>query len=542
MTGRPLLAAALAVLLLPAAAMAQDGVTFFTGPNFTGASKTLTLAPDQPYAALPYVGDELNDKIASLRADPGVGVILFQRPHFASRDDACGPNLGTAQNPDAWWLGLTADFAPITASDGLYEAAQTADDDYSSVIAYRRQFGPPPGFLLLERRSYYNRSCDRSEDQSYFNRLFVPVPNPPQREACTDLTTPAAAPGAGADAPAFVRISEAYALLPEAFSRSYQGIDHRFILTLFDGPGCSGTSITLPSLDNGRPAGYRLSEYDFDRKVRSVMIRYLRGPLDAYMREDAAPAAAALAPAPAAPAPTEPAVQAAPSAAAQAAPSATPPSEPSTPQQPAPQTATRAQPAPVPAPTETPAPAATPAPVATPAPAPTPQPAPQAATPAPAAPPAAAAVPASPAPASPAPVTPAPVTPAPATPAPVSGGLQPAPPSAPEPQQQVLQPAPQVPVVPVQPVPAPSRPVGPQQETFRFPVHQVYRLNFCLADEQGCGEPAANAWCETRGFTRASRWTQEENIGALYPTVFIGSGSICDKFLCDGFEEITCTQ
>jgi hypothetical protein len=97
-------------------------------------------------------------------------------------------------------------------------------------------------------------------------------------------------------------------------------------------------------------------------------------------------------------------------------------------------------------------------------------------------------------------------------------------------------------VAPVQPAPAPSRPVGPQQETFRFPVHQVYRLNYCLADEQGCGEPAAIAWCETRGFARASRWTQEENIGALYPTVFIGSGSICDKFLCDGFEEITCTQ
>jgi hypothetical protein len=98
-------------------------------------------------------------------------------------------------------------------------------------------------------------------------------------------------------------------------------------------------------------------------------------------------------------------------------------------------------------------------------------------------------------------------------------------------------------VAPAEPAPvAPSRPTGPQVETFRFPVHQSYRLNFCSAQDQGCGEPAANAWCSARGFARAARWTREEHIGALYPTVFIDNGSICDKFLCDGFEEITCTQ
>lgn len=469
------LLAGAAALLLPAALAAQDGgaapagITFFTEPNFAGSSKTLTLAPDQPYAAIPFIGDELNEKIASLRADPQVGVILFQRPHFASRDDACGPNLGTADDPRAWWHGLTADFEPPYATDQAYEAAQTADDDYSSAIAYRRELGPPPGFLLLERRSYYNRSCERSADQSYFNRIFVPVPNPPQREACTDLSVAASAHGAGADAPDFARISEAVALLPEAFSPTYRGIDHRFVLTLFDGPGCSGTSITLPNRENGRPASYRLSQYDFDRKVRSVAVRYQRGPLDPYMAQDAAPAEATLTPAPA---------PAAPSTDLGAAPSA--PAAPAVP--------------------------ATPAPQAAPA-------APQAQAPETSPPPAA------------------------------GGGLQPAPPSAPAQQpQNALQPIPQPQVAPPQPAPAPSRPAGPQEETFRFPVHQVYRLNYCLADGQGCGEPAANAWCEARGFARALRWTQEDNIGALYPTVFIGNGSICDKFLCDGFEEITCTR
>jgi hypothetical protein len=506
------LLAGAAALLLPAALAAQDGaavsadVTFFTGPNFTGPSKTLTLAPDQPYAAIPFVGDELNEKIASLRADPQIGTILFQRPYFASSDDACGPNLGTADNPDAWWLGLTADFEPPFVTDQAYETAETADGDYSSVIAYRRDLGPPPGFLLLERRSYYNRSCERSSDQSYFNRIFVPVPNPPQREACTDLSVPASAHGAGADAPRFARVTEAIALLPQAFSSSYQGIDHRFILTLFDGPGCSGTSITLPSSESGRPAGYRLSEYDFDRKVRSVAIRYQRGPLDRYMEQAPAAAEATLTPGPA------------------PAPSATP--SPSLGAAPAPQAAPQAPAAPAPAPAPAPQ-AATPE-----------APTPQAATPQ-------AVTSQEPAPQTAMPQAPAPQEPLASPPPADGGGLQPAPPSAPAQQpQQALQPVPQPEVVPVQPAPAPapSRPVGPQEETFRFPVHQVYRLNYCLSDAQGCGEPAATAWCKAQGFNQATRWTQEDNIGALYPTVFIGSGSICDKFLCDGFEEITCTR
>src|SRR3546814_8054327 len=78
----------------------------------------------------------------------------------------------------------------------------------------------------------------------------------------------------------FTRISEAYALLPQAFGSRYQGIDHRFVLTLFDGPGCSGTSLTLTSQENGRPGAYRLSAYHFDRRVQSVSIRYQRGPLE----------------------------------------------------------------------------------------------------------------------------------------------------------------------------------------------------------------------------------------------------------------------
>ncbi|NIA67092.1 hypothetical protein HBA54_00635 [Pelagibius litoralis] len=472
------LAMAAAAVVLPFGASGQDsgpaasGATFYTGPNFTGQSKTLTLAADQPYQAIPFVGDELNEKIASLKVDPQLGVILFQRPYFASRDDACGPNLGSRDNPKAWWLGLTADFEPRTAlpADQPYETGEVQSNDYSSVIAYRRDLGPPPGFLLLERRSYYNRGCERSEDQSYFNRLFVPVPNPPKREACTDLTLPASSYGAGADAPKFTRLSEAVALQPGNFSERYQGIDHRFTATVFSGPGCTGPSITLTSSDDGRPARHKLKDFNFDRRAKSVLIRYQRGPLDPYLESPSVASAVPAAPAAAAPAPGS--------------------------------TFTSQG-----------------------------QTAPAAATPAPAAPSSQGLQP----------QAPAPVT---SPPAQAGGGLQPAPPGAPAQQQQALQPSPQVQPVPVQPaVTAPQRvPSGPQEETFRFPVHQVYRLNFCLDNDQGCGDPAARTWCQNKGFSSAARWSQEENIGALYPTVFIGSGTICDKFLCDGFEEITCTR
>src|SRR3546814_16098407 len=113
--------AAAAALLLPAAAAAQDagpvtaGVTFFTGPNFTGRSKTLPLEPDQPYAAIPYVGNQLNEKIASLRVDPQDGLIPFQRPYSATRADYCGPHISPHANPAPCRPGRTAQLAPPAA-------------------------------------------------------------------------------------------------------------------------------------------------------------------------------------------------------------------------------------------------------------------------------------------------------------------------------------------------------------------------------------------------------------------------------------------
>jgi len=84
---------------------------------------------------------------------------------------------------------------------------------------------------------------------------------------------------------------------------------------------------------------------------------------------------------------------------------------------------------------------------------------------------------------------------------------------------------------------------GPQRETFQFPVHNGYRLNFCyLPAQDQCGQPTAETWCREKGFAKVASWSRDPNVGALFPTIIMGLDQICDDFLCDGFEEITCTQ
>jgi hypothetical protein len=83
---------------------------------------------------------------------------------------------------------------------------------------------------------------------------------------------------------------------------------------------------------------------------------------------------------------------------------------------------------------------------------------------------------------------------------------------------------------------------GLARQTFAYPVHEIYRLNYCLNSGKDCGEPAAQAWCKTQGFSRAGAWEIDENIGSLFPTVEIGQNRICAQFVCDGFQVITCAN
>lgn len=76
--------------------------------------------------------------------------------------------------------------------------------------------------------------------------------------------------------------------------------------------------------------------------------------------------------------------------------------------------------------------------------------------------------------------------------------------------------------------------------TFDNPKYNGDRLDWCLNWGKGCGREAANAYCKSKGFEKATSFSQASNIGARRSTRLIGTGAVCDQDFCDGFRRITC--
>ncbi len=76
--------------------------------------------------------------------------------------------------------------------------------------------------------------------------------------------------------------------------------------------------------------------------------------------------------------------------------------------------------------------------------------------------------------------------------------------------------------------------------TFNNPRSGGYRLDWCREWAQNCGKPAADAFCQVKGLSRAVNFAQATDIGASHPTRIITSGQICNQAFCDGFRSITC--
>jgi hypothetical protein len=378
---------------------------------------------------------------------------------------------------------------------------------YASMILFRKDLGPPPGLLLMNRRRTLGTGCRNAIHKTFFNRVFVPVAAAPERQRCFNLAGEFQIEGSAPRSFRFTSSDRMVLLAPSDLSERYRGVRHSFTTTLYDRLDCAGETVSFRS-GSLAPGSTKLDDFGFRDRARSVRIAYQSGPLSAYMTPAAAPTTASMAKSP------EPVPQ--------------PASEP----EPAP--ATASEPAPRPAPEPEPGLEV----VAT---APEPEPAPKpAAEPAPATgsqrplPEIKWDPPAEPAPAQAATVAPA-VAPAvpPAAPsaAPVAES-SPAPAAASQAQPKLE------PVL----LPETQAMAGLASQAFAYPVHQVYRLNFCLTSKGDCGEPAAQAWCKTQGFGTASAWKIDENIGSLFPTVMLGDNRICAQFVCDGFQEITCAN
>jgi hypothetical protein len=75
------------------------------------------------------------------------------------------------------------------------------------------------------------------------------------------------------------------------------------------------------------------------------------------------------------------------------------------------------------------------------------------------------------------------------------------------------------------------------ETTYKKPKIKGVRLDWCREWAQNCGEPAALAFCKSRGDDEVVSFKIAPDIGK---TRVIGTGEICDDPSCDGFKQITC--
>ncbi len=76
-----------------------------------------------------------------------------------------------------------------------------------------------------------------------------------------------------------------------------------------------------------------------------------------------------------------------------------------------------------------------------------------------------------------------------------------------------------------------------EEVTFIKPKFKGKRLDWCKTWATDCGEPAADAFCEYKGFDGSTDFVEAVDIGN---TKVISSGQVCTDQSCDGFKKITC--
>ena len=80
----------------------------------------------------------------------------------------------------------------------------------------------------------------------------------------------------------------------------------------------------------------------------------------------------------------------------------------------------------------------------------------------------------------------------------------------------------------------------PTSQIYLKPKFNGKRLDLCVDWGVGCGAPAADRFCESKGWVKSGGHVVANNIGAFAPTRLIGTGAVCDQEFCDGFKSIKC--
>ena len=77
---------------------------------------------------------------------------------------------------------------------------------------------------------------------------------------------------------------------------------------------------------------------------------------------------------------------------------------------------------------------------------------------------------------------------------------------------------------------------------FQQPMLGDSRLDACILWGQECGEPAATAWCKTKGMSRAIESPVEVVGDRGIATRLIGTNQICREKFCSSFTYIVCEE
>lgn len=81
------------------------------------------------------------------------------------------------------------------------------------------------------------------------------------------------------------------------------------------------------------------------------------------------------------------------------------------------------------------------------------------------------------------------------------------------------------------------------EQTFAKPKEGSLRIDWCLIWGGQCGKPAADKFCQNKGFMQSIDQVEDVDIGAAgIATIVQGTGQICNQPVCDGFTYVTCQK
>lgn len=77
---------------------------------------------------------------------------------------------------------------------------------------------------------------------------------------------------------------------------------------------------------------------------------------------------------------------------------------------------------------------------------------------------------------------------------------------------------------------------------FTNPKWNGYALDWCAQFETNCGKPAADMYCQKKGYPSSTSFVKRSSVNV--PTMTVGSNAICNPqyHTCDSFSSITCKE